>query len=292
MVLILLAWDSILWFTKSSFNFRRSSWQNSRYTIKIDWQAFFLLLDAIFVSFLNNLNSPKINQNFVYILIFGLVFITINSKIIWNKNILDSKKKNFASADNHLYIKSLHLWSQLMYWKKKTYHVVIVTKVAECLSIYKMECCHGDEIDEQANKNGGNDFWHKHTRQRLKTKHLFHVYYGIHAFGYVIKGLLCTVLNKSTLIYHLVIKNIVFTLMKNFLKVLAAPDWKIWLCLLAEPSGFLSSYKTNTNDKWSAVYQPSYVHFYLNLSPKKIWITLQNNYQLNLKRKNFGKKFQ
>lgn len=119
MVLILLAWDSILWFTKSSFNFRRSSWQNSRYTIKIDWQAFFLLLDAIFVSFLNNLNPPKINQNFVYILIFGLVFITKNSKIIWNKHILDSKKKNFASADNHLYIKSLHLWSQLMYWKKK-----------------------------------------------------------------------------------------------------------------------------------------------------------------------------
>lgn len=173
MVLILLAWDSILWFTKSSFNFRRSSWQNSRYTIKIDWQAFFLLLNAIFVSFFNNLNPPKINQNFVYILIFGLVFITINSKIIWNKNILDSKKKNFASADNHLYIKSLHLWSQLMYWKKKPYHVVIVTKVAECLSIYKMECCHGDEIDEQANKNGGNDFWHKHTRQRLKTKHYF-----------------------------------------------------------------------------------------------------------------------
>lgn len=33
--------------------------------------------------------------------------------------------------------------------------------------------------------------------------------------------------------------------MKNFLKVLAAPDWKIWLCLLAEPSGFLSS---ETND--------------------------------------------
>lgn len=53
-----------------------------------------------------------------YILIFGLVFKTKNSKIIWNKHILDSQKKNFASADNHLYIKSLHLWSQLMYWKK------------------------------------------------------------------------------------------------------------------------------------------------------------------------------
>lgn len=36
-----------------------------------------------------------------------------------------------------------------------------------------MECCHGDEIDKQANKNGGNDFWHKHTRQCLKTSHLF-----------------------------------------------------------------------------------------------------------------------
>lgn len=104
-----------------------------------------------------------------------------------------------------------------------------------------MECCHGGEINKQANKNGSNDFWHKHTRQRLKIKHLFHVYYGIHAFRYVIKGLFCTVLNNFISIYHLVIKIVVYTLMKNFLKVLAAPDWKIWLCLLAEPSGFLSS---------------------------------------------------
>lgn len=121
---------------------------------------------------------------------------------------------------------------------------------------------------------------------------LFHVYYGIHAFGYVIKGLLCTVLNKSTLIYHLVIKNIVFTLMKNFLKVLAAPDWKIWLCLLAEPSGFLSSYKTNTNDKCSTVYQPLYINMYIlsKFVTKKNLNNSSKQLPTKLKKKKFWEK--
>lgn len=102
-----------------------------------------------------------------------------------------------------------------------------------------MECCHGGEINKQANKNGGNDFWHKHTRQRLEKKPFVLYLLSSPCIKIPHKGFAMYCIEQ--LIYHLVIKNVVFTLMKNFLKVLAAPDWKIWLCLLAEPSGFLSS---------------------------------------------------
>lgn len=46
------------------------------------------------------------------------------------------------------------------------------------------------------------------------------------------------VLNYFILIYYLVIKNVVYILMKNFLKVLVVFDWKIWFCFFVELLGF------------------------------------------------------